>query len=155
MQALKPLLGVWVGEGQGQYPTIDSFRYSERLEFVLHPEREIISYEQRATLEDGTPSHWEAGVVRLVEDTMVEISNAQDSGRVEVLKGPVEFIESGLRLVLDHTVLRNDERMVQTRRVIEIAGDRLHYEVQMATTTTDEPVLQTHLEAKLTRQSSV
>ena len=62
MNLLQPILGVWTGEGRGRYPTIDSFAYTERLEFKLHPEREIISYEQSATLDDGTSSHWEAGV---------------------------------------------------------------------------------------------
>ena len=41
--------------------------------------------------------------------------------------------------------------MVQSRRVIVVEGDTLHYEVQMATTTTDTPVLQTHLEAEFRR----
>ena len=32
-RSLAPLIGVWRGDGEGDYPTIDAFRYVEELTF--------------------------------------------------------------------------------------------------------------------------
>lgn len=43
-------------------------------------------------------------------------------------------------------------RRLRIRRVLELSGDQLGYEMGMATTTTAEPVIQTHLRATLERR---
>ena len=91
------LLGTWSGIGNGQFPTIKSFTYSENLAFNFDGVNDLIHYEQRTWLApDNTPSHWESGFIKPVEgeEDIFEISNSQDSGRVEVLKGTYKF-ESG------------------------------------------------------------
>jgi len=150
---LARLRGEWRGRGAGRYPTIDSFEYEERLDF--EPGELLLHYEQRTLeLPGRTPSHWESGFVRAV-DGRVEVSNAQNSGRVEVLTG--ELVPGAgdvdFQLTLEHRVLQHDERMVASRRRWTRTGDRLHYIVWMATRTTPEPELLPHLEATLVREA--
>ena len=155
MTLLEPLRGSWAGQGSGDYPTIDAFRYQERLTFEFAPSYPMIHYEQRTLLLPGLePSHWESGFIRPLEDGMVEISSSQDSGRVEVLRGPA--IAGGestydLHMVLDHVALAHDDRLAATRRELTVAGDTLTYVVSMATHTTPSPRLQQHLRATLGR----
>src|ERR1043165_7603701 len=53
---LLPLVGVWRGRGQGDYPTIEGFHYGQEVRFS-HDGRPFLFYESRAWLieEDGTP----------------------------------------------------------------------------------------------------
>ncbi len=150
---LAVLAGSWRGSGVGDYPTIDRFEYDETLRFELDPGRSLIHYEQRARLKNGEPSHWESGFLRWLEDGTIELSSAQNGGRVEVLQGLlVDAADpAGLRLELDSILLGHDPRPVRTRRVIEVHGHRLSYVMGMATTTTPTPDFQQHLEAVLQR----
>ena len=84
--------------------------------------------------------------------TSAKFATAQDGGRVEVLRGPIEETANGFRLELEDVALGHDDRLVRTGRVIELDGDRLRYEMRMSTTTTDEPRWLTHLTAELERQ---
>jgi hypothetical protein len=151
MTRLSALEGIWRGRGSGNYPTIDSFEYDETLIFEPDASYPLIHYRQRTRLlPSGESSHWESGFIRPLDDGVVEVSNSQDSGRVEVLRGRLDDGEP-LRLVLDSVVLDHDPRLVQTRRILTLQNGTLRYEVQMSTRTTPEPVLQTHLEAVLSR----
>ena len=158
MTMLDPLRGSWAGQGSGDYPTIDAFRYNERLTFEFAPSYPMIHYEQRTFLLPGLePSHWESGFIRPLENGMVEVSSSQDSGRVEVLRGRVTAGPQGshdLHMLLDHVALAHDERLAATRRELTLAGDTLTYVVSMATHTTPEPLLQQHLRATLQRVPS-
>jgi len=154
MRRLQILAGRWTGRGVGNYPTIDAFRYDETLRFELDPSYPLIHYEQRTRLiPSGEASHWESGFIRVPENDVVEVSNSQDSGRVEVLRGGIDAAAAPteLRLVLDSVVLDHDPRLVRTRRVISVKNGELHYEVQMSTRTTATPKLQGHLTAALRR----
>jgi hypothetical protein len=152
-QKLSLLHGTWEGSGQGKYPTIDAFEYSETTRFEFDARYPVVHYEQRTVLSDGEPSHWESGFVRWLEDGTVEMSSAQDGGRVEVLRGPLIELDDGFRLELESEVLGHDDRLIRTSRVIELRGERLGYEMKMSTTTTDTPEFQTHLSAELGRAS--
>jgi hypothetical protein len=155
MTRLEPLRGSWAGTGAGDYPTIDAFRYQEQLTFEFAPSYPMIFYQQRAQLLPSLePSHWESGFIRPLEDGLLEISNSQDSGRVEVLRGPATSGPDGphqLRLLLDHVALSHDDRLAGTRREFTLDGDVLTYVVSMATHTTPTPQLQQHLRATLQR----
>ena len=155
LELLQPLLGRWAGAGSGRYPTIPSFEYLEHLQFVADAARPLIHYEQftRQRSEDQTvyqPSHWESGFLRPVEGGMSEVSNAQDGGRVEVLRGPILAAGGVLTLELESVLLGHDERLVRTRRTFVVEGDRLRYEVRMHTTRV--PELTVHLQAELGRR---
>jgi len=151
---LQLLAGTWSGSGTGDYPTIDAFSYSETLRFEPDASYPLFHYEQRAfLLPGGEPSHWESGFIRPLPSGEVEFSSSQDSGRVEVLRGRPETDEptGELRLVLDSVLLGHDPRLVSTRRILSVRGDRLRYEKLMATTTTTRPELRRHLAAALDR----
>ncbi|MCP3915842.1 MAG: FABP family protein [bacterium] len=150
---LAELDGVWRGEGVGDFPTIERFDYSEELSFDVRASESLLHYVQRTHLVDGEPSHSESGFVRWLEDGAIEVSNAQNSGRVEVLRGKVTGRPGAWTLELEAHVLGHDARVLQTRRSLRLAGDRLMYVMEMKTNTTDEPVLLQHLSARLTRSS--
>ncbi|MCA8970599.1 MAG: FABP family protein [Planctomycetes bacterium] len=157
-EALPTLLnGTWRGAGRGTFPTIDDFEFEEVTTFrVRDLEPATIAYEQRTMVVGANairePSHWESGFFLLFEDGRIEVLNAQNSGRVEVLSGSCEIIDATTaRLELASVVHAHDPRMIATRRILEVRGDELHYEVHMQTTNVD--VLQKHLWASLRRDS--
>lgn len=153
MQLLSTLEGIWKGRGSGSYPTIEAFDYEETLRFERDPGEPLLHYEQRTRLiPSGESSHWESGFLRPLPEDFVEISNSQNSGRVEVLRGRwVAERRESLRIIFESVVLDNDPRLIRTRRIWTLRGDTLHYEMLMATRTTPEPVLQTHLRGILQR----
>src|SRR5262249_53330874 len=54
---LSPLLGIWAGQGAGDYPTIEPFRYSEEGGFT-HVGKPFLSYSQRTrAAHDRRPMH--------------------------------------------------------------------------------------------------
>jgi hypothetical protein len=154
IRALTPLLGTWTGTGQANFPTIAAFEYREELRFELDPQRPLIHYEQRATHRElgatsWSASHWESGFLRPVEAGAIEMTNAQDGGRLEILRFTVSLLPQGLRLVGHSTHLINDPRLVRTQRDIEVRGDELSYTVSMQTTRVSEVLV--HLRARLVR----
>ncbi|MFQ6023709.1 MAG: heme-binding beta-barrel domain-containing protein [Acidiferrobacterales bacterium] len=155
MRRLLPLQGSWGGKGVGGYPTIESFEYEETLRFELNSAYPLIHYEQRTLLVPSRePSHWECGFIRPLEDGSIEISNAQDSGRIEVLRGRLIDTEregDDLRIALDSVVLDHDPRLVCTRRTFTVRANTLRYVMDMSTHTTPAPQLGQHLEAVLKR----
>ena len=153
LQQLMKLEGEWKGRGAGRYPTIDSFEYDETIRFDPDASYPLIHYEQRTWLTSGEASHWESGFIRPLEDGAIDVSNSQDSGRVEVLRGRLSPADGGFVLALESVVLDHDPRLVRTRRTFTLNDDTLRYLVEMATHTTPEPRMQQHLEAVLTRQA--
>jgi hypothetical protein len=159
MDLLAALLGLWKGTGRGQFPNIEAFEFREELLFSSNGCDALIHYEQktwRIDAEDssGTPLHWESGFVVPADDGVVTISNAQNGGRVEVLRGTIQAPnqnEEGLRIIAESILLGNDDRMLQTRREIVLENGTLRYAIEMATVTS--PLLQPHIEAELTRSS--
>ncbi len=127
MQYLVSLAGVWTGAGRGSYPTIEPFEYTETLACEVDKAYPLIHFEQRTLLQPGAGAgHWESGFIRPMDNGQVEMSSAQDSGRVEVLCGQVASAsQDGWRLQLDSVVLGHDPRLVQTRRVFTLRGDAL------------------------------
>jgi hypothetical protein len=155
LEVLSLLHGRWLGTGRGGYPTIQPFEFAEETTFVLALEYPLLRYEQRTVLlPDRKSSHWEVGFLRPTDDGLLEISNAQDGGRVEVLRGSYSITADPpvrVRLALRSKIIANDPRMLETERVITVRGDVLHYENYMVTTTTERPVREKHLEAWLRR----
>src|SRR5688500_12664047 len=105
------LEGTWIGEGRGQFPTVNSFDYRETLTFTRRDEK-TLAYEQRAQKRyDGQnewlESHWENGFIRILESGKLELTSAQ-IGRTEVLTGSVESIDDLLRIHFVSKTITND-----------------------------------------------
>ncbi len=98
MKTLRRFIGTWRGTGNGGFPTIDTFTYDEEIVFTSNDIEPLIRYEQRTwdttnRADPKEPLHWEVGFLRPTEAGFIEISNAQNSGRVEVLRGQFTPIE--------------------------------------------------------------
>jgi len=154
LPALDVLLGRWEGTGEGDFPTIDAFRYREELTLERRAGEDSVHYEQRTWLvsdgaDDGDPSHWESGFLLVQEDGALELLNAQASGRVEVLRGALEPRAIGGRVELASCVHAHDPRVLATRRVLEWDAGELRYEVRMSTDRVTAGAV--HLSARLLR----
>src|SRR5712671_4166428 len=89
------LLGIWRGEGEGQYPSIKPFRYREAIRFT-HNGKPFLIYAQRTeSIETGQPMHAESGYMRLVGEGRIEFVIAQPIGYAEISLDPAE---GGLRV---------------------------------------------------------
>ena len=147
------LLGTWKGQGQGSYPTIESFSYLEEVSFG-HVGKPFLSYTQKTRHADsGQPLHAEVGYLRAIGDDKVELVVAQPSGIVELHRGRI--VGSTIELQLDgvHTTpTAKSVTDVQRRIRVEPDSQRLTYDVEMAAV--GEPLTH-HLHAELTLQSGV
>ena len=158
---LAPLLGIWRGVGHGKFPTIAAFDYTEEITFLDNGVDHLIHFEQKTWVQSsgadhGQPLHWESGFIRPIADGSVEMSNAQNGGRVEVLQGQIDeaaYRQGTLLLSLNSILLGNDPRLIQTTRCYTQQGNSLSYTVEMATVKT--PQLQQHLEAVLTKTDEI
>ena len=131
--ALKPvefLLGVWRGQGEGQYPTITPFRYREEIRFS-HNGKPFLAYTQRTeAIDTGQPMHGEAGYMRLVGDGRVEFVIAQPIGYAEISLGRVD----GQRVDVECTSVGRTptaKPVTSISRSLWLEGDTLHYELKM------------------------
>ncbi|MBV8932116.1 MAG: FABP family protein [Kutzneria sp.] len=90
--ALLPLIGVWRGEGEIVYPTIDGpFRYGQQITFA-HDGRPFLHYEARAWLLDADggvigQAARETGFWRPQPDDTIEVLLAHATGIVEIFYG--------------------------------------------------------------------
>ena len=147
------LAGVWEGEGNGDYPNVEPFRYRERTSFT-HDGRPFLFYEQRTwrTGPDGNemPSHTELGFLRGYPDGRVEAVIAQTGGNAEVAIG--EARDNRVALEFGAIVRTPSAKEVNGLwRVIRLVGDELHVTVDMAAVGSPRAF---HLDARLRRQSS-
>jgi hypothetical protein len=90
--ALLPLVGVWRGEGEVVYPTLDqTYKFGQQVTFA-HDGRPFLSYESRAWLldDDGNvirPAAREVGWWRVQADDTIELLLAHATGIVEIFYG--------------------------------------------------------------------
>jgi hypothetical protein len=157
------LLGTWEGKGAGSYPTIEPFRYRERVTFG-HVGKPFLTYQQRTwDLDHGGPLHAEVGYLRVVDpdgssegaadvtpgtDTLgIEFVLAHPTGIAEVEEGT--FADGVLRLATSSVGLTATAKRVRAlRREFHLSGDELSYDVWMAHGETPETH---HLHAVLER----
>jgi THAP4-like, heme-binding beta-barrel domain len=89
---LLPLVGVWRGEGEVVYPTIDGpFRFGQQL-VICHDGRPFLRYESRAWLLDGDgnvirPAARETGFWRPQDDDTIELLTVHGTGILELYYG--------------------------------------------------------------------
>ena len=97
---LAPLLGTWRGGGQGHYPTIDPFEYTEEVTFG-HVGKPFLAYSQRTKGVDGAPLHAECGYWRPTGEWGLELLIVHPSGIAEILVGEVAETHFGLVVMLE------------------------------------------------------
>ena len=94
LAALSWLIGLWVGVGTGQYPTIDDFRFGQEVSFSTDG-RPFLSYVSRSWLldDDGNrvrPLAAESGFLRPGPGNTVEMQLAHSTGYAEIWYGKIE-----------------------------------------------------------------
>jgi len=148
VRPLAGLLGTWRGEGAGEYPTIESFRYREEVRF-WHVGKPFLAYAQRTwAVDDGRPLHAATGYWRLTPAGTVEVVLAHPTGIVEVLEGR---LLPGGRMELASTATARTataKEVTALHRVFELRDTVLAYTLAMAAV--GQPLLH-HLAAELHR----
>lgn len=142
------LLGTWVGEGTGQYPTIETFRYGEEVRFA-HVGKPFLFYFQRTwALDDGRPLHAEAGYWRHPGEGHIELVLAHPTGITEVEEGRLDG--TALRLRTARIAASGTAKRVDAlERDFDLDDNVLRYAVRMAAVGLG---LQHHLAAELVRR---
>jgi hypothetical protein len=156
LAAVAPLLGTWVGEGAGSYPTIESFRYTETIT-VGHVGKPFLSYTQRTRAIDehgvvGPPLHAEAGYLRFPAPGRAEWVLAQPSGIAEIQEGTVVHTDGVIVIELrsKQVALTSSAKSVTAvERTLRLEGDVLTYSLAMAAVGEQ---MTHHLQATLRRQ---
>ncbi|KAK3218326.1 hypothetical protein Dsin_012296 [Dipteronia sinensis] len=141
---LSYLLGTWRGQGEGGYPTINSFNYGEELLFS-HSGKPVIAYTQKTwKLGSGEPMHAETGFLRPKPDGTIEFVIAQSTGLLELQKGTYNAQDKVIKLHSE--LVGNASKVREISRVFELVNEELSYVVEMGTNLTS---LQPHLRATL------
>lgn len=141
------LAGTWRGSGEGEYPTIDDFAYTEEIVVLPVPDRPLAHW--RSTTREGAtgePRHAESGFLRATP-AGVELVVAHGFGIVEAASGTFEAGALDLEstgLLMTATAKHVDG--VERRYVVD--GDVLTYAIAMAAV--GEPMTH-HLRAELRR----
>lgn len=143
------LLGTWRGAGQGEYPTIEDFNYTEEATFG-HVGKPFLAYTQKTKNADtGEPLHAEAGYLRAVGDNRIELIIVQPSGVVELHSGTVTGTKLDLSLdTVDTSPTAKSVTDVWRSMWVDEAGT-LNYRLTMAAV---GQAMSHHLSAELHRQ---
>lgn len=150
--ALAPLLGTWVGEGAGEYPTIQPFGYTEEIAFD-HVGKPFLTYRQRTTAtDDGRPLHAEVGFLRVPSPDRAELVVAHPMGITEIQEGTLAVHGPTIEMTLRATTIgltASAKDVTALGRSIRVDGDELTYTLTMGAL--GQP-LQHHLAATLRRK---
>lgn len=154
LATLAPLLGSWVGSGQGEYPTIPSFGYLEEVTFG-HVGKPFLSYGQRTrATDDGRPLHAETGYLRVPSAGRVELVLAHPTGVTEIQEGVLTLSGDVVELELTATSIgltASAKDVSALSRSFRIDGDELVYTLRLGAV--GQP-LQHHLAARLHRKTT-
>lgn len=125
------LLGTWRGEGRGDYPTIEPFRYGEEVRFS-HVGKPFLVYAQRTwRLPGGEGLHGEVGYWRPKPSGRIELVLAHGTGIAEVAEGTID----GRAISVASTnigMTATAEETTTLERRFEVDADVLRYELRMA-----------------------
>jgi THAP4-like, heme-binding beta-barrel domain len=149
---LAPLLGVWAGQGAGEYPTIEPFAYLEEVSFG-HVGKPFLSYTQRTkAADDGRPMHAEVGYLRAPAPGRIELVLAHPTGVAEIAEGTLSVEQGLIEIELEATNIGRTgsaKEVTALGRSIRVNGDELTYTLRMGAV--GQP-LQDHLTATLHRK---
>jgi hypothetical protein len=148
------LVGTWEGTGRGEYPTIESFEYTESIT-VGHVGKPFRAFNPPPRARgDGRPRHAESGYWRFPERGLAELVLAHPTGIVEVLEGfAAPNMPGSDTFMIDLrsasvTGSASSKDVAQTERTFEITGDTMRYTMRMAAVGLP---IQHHLAAELHR----
>lgn len=129
------MLGTWRGRGDGSYPTIDDFSYTEEISFG-HVGKPFLAYSQKTKhAETGLPLHAEAGYWRFPGPGKVELVLAHPTGLLESLSGTVEMTDDGATIELTCPEVITTATAVDVERTVRrfrFDGDTVSYDLAMA-----------------------
>lgn len=141
------LLGTWTGQGEGEWPRGEPFRYVEQMTFE-HAGEPYLLYSQRSwSPDDEAPIHFERGFLRPGAPGRVELVLAHPLGIAEVAEGTLDgqTIEVATSAV---SLTTTASAVTELRRRIEVADGVLSYELHMAMR---DIALTSHVWARLSR----
>jgi hypothetical protein len=124
------LLGTWRGEGEGEYPGVEPFRYHEELSFE-HVGDPFLLLTESSWTPDGAPLHFERGTIRPLGAGQVDLTLAHPIGVAEVAEGTVD----GTNLTLRSTAVvrtATGSPVTEIERRYRMRGDDLSYQLDMA-----------------------
>lgn len=126
-----PFLGTWSGEGEGDYPTIEPFRYGEEVRFSHGGGPFLVYSQQTWNTETGAPMHSETGYLRPTGEGVVEWVLVHPTGVTEVFEGTFDG------RTLDGTstsvaVTPSAKDVTALERTYELDGDVMRYTLRMA-----------------------
>lgn len=143
------LIGRWIGEGSGEYPTIQPFTYREILEVTALPGRPMATWRSTTTdARTGEPRHSEVGFLRSSEGRC-ELVLAHSFGATEI--AVARLTEGGSYRFESVSIACSPtaKPISSVVRSISVAGDTLAYDTSMAAVGVD---LTHHLAARLLRE---
>lgn len=150
---LLPLVGVWRGEGEVVYPTIDGpFRLGQQVVFA-HDGRPFLRYESRAWLLDAEgavirPAARESGFWRPRPDDTLEVLLTHATGIVEVYYGSART-QTSWEIATDGVMRTPSAKEITgAHRLYGVVDGDLAYVEQRAMV--GQP-MQPHVSARLTR----
>jgi hypothetical protein len=150
---LLPLVGVWRGEGEAVYPTIEGpYRFGQQLTFA-HDGRPFLYYEARAWLLDEAgkvirPAAREVGWWRVQPDETIEMLLAHSTGIAEIFYGKPRNLTSW-ELSTDVVVRTESAKEINAaHRLYGVVEGDLAYVEERAMS--GQP-LQPHISARLER----
>ena len=128
---LADLAATWRGAGEGEYPTIADFAYTEELVIMPVPDRPLAHW--RSTTRDvstGEPRHAESGFLRVTTQGL-ELVVAHGFGIVEAASG--SFGDGVLALRSSGLLGTTSAKSVdEVERRYELDRDTLRYTIAMA-----------------------
>lgn len=144
------LIGTWRGPGHGEYPTIESFEYTEELT-VSETGKPFLTYAQRTWSPEGRPMHVETGYLRAPGDGTIELILAQPTGQTELAEGTLTVGPEGFSAELRSRVVNSAtaKTVAATERTLWLIGHELTVTFAMAAA--GQPMTH-HLRSVLTRQ---
>jgi hypothetical protein len=130
LEPLAFLIGDWRGEGEGEYPGVEPFRYTEELSFEYVGDPFLLVTESSWT-PDGAPLHFERGTLRPLGEGRVDLALAHPIGVAEVAEGTVE----GTTVTLHSTAVvrtATGSPVTEIGRRYRVERGGLSYELDMA-----------------------
>lgn len=142
------LLGRWIGEGSGEYPTIQPFSYRETLEITEIIGKPLARWHSTTVdAATGEPRHSETGFLRSAGDTC-ELMLAHNFGVTELTLA-VPAVAGEYRFESQSVACSPTAKSVSAvLRTISVGADILEYDLSMAAVEID---MTHHLSARLER----